>query len=525
MSMSRRRFLAETVRASGIAGGLLPTAMHSKFLELSNTLDAERRAPSESVYQSEIPIQVNCGRTVHTMAGGAGASWHAIGPTAFWYDHLRGRINRWCRGSVFGGNPPLDHGQAWADIYRHVRWLGLNFIRVEIDMRMYHPAREVFDWNNVEMLTLYRILDNCQANHADVFFTQMWQDVDWNCFEGVSRLQSAPKSISHFVTALATLMEHLIKIKGYTCIRWLCISNEPGHPITWWLGPSGIPQSLMPALKNLRTELDKRGLSVALSGPDWSSMNQNSTDFDFDDKVVGAHDAHNYSSDPATELQSLWARRAHERGIPFFQSEFGTWNGDDPLINPTSMAPKSFANQLTNAEKVLRGIGVGVDGFNRWSFLNRGDLDGQWQLVRTWDPVQWEYHKQVEPEPTPYFCYGIITRFMAKYSDVLEVNNMDSAVVVTALRSPNGNLTIYIINTAGRIMPVRLNIVGMPEERLLHKYQVQEMEDMAGYRMDPSDTRKVSAAAPAVMDSLPAHSITVYSTYNLRHEDIGIMVD
>jgi len=32
----------------------------------------------------------------------------------------------------------------------------------------------------------------------------------------------------------------------------------------------------------------------------------------------------------------------------------------------------------------VRGINAGVDGFNRWSFINRGDLDGQWQLLRTW---------------------------------------------------------------------------------------------------------------------------------------------
>jgi hypothetical protein len=32
--------------------------------------------------------------------------------------------------------------------------LGLDFVRVELDMRMYHPQRDVFTWDNEEMQTL-----------------------------------------------------------------------------------------------------------------------------------------------------------------------------------------------------------------------------------------------------------------------------------------------------------------------------------------------------------------------------------
>jgi hypothetical protein len=35
------------------------------------------------------------------------------------------------------------------------------------------------------------------------------------------------------------------------------------------------------------------------------------------------------------------------------------------------------------ASLVVRGINAGVYGFNRWSFTNRGDLDGQWRSIKT----------------------------------------------------------------------------------------------------------------------------------------------
>ena len=158
----------------------------------------------------------------------------------------------------------------------------------------------------------------------------------------------------------------------------------------------------MPALHAVRAELDKRGISVGLSAPDWSRMAQNTLEFDFNDKVVAAFDAHNHSTYPSTNLQKVWADMAHSRGIPFFQSELGTAAGGGVSSGPARAAPKSYSNQLINAEKVIQGMNVGIDGFNRWSYTNRGDLEGQWQMVRTFDPAKWEYSKRATPEPVGY---------------------------------------------------------------------------------------------------------------------------
>ncbi len=472
-------------------------------------------------------ITVDTMAVKHTMAGGAGASWHAMGPDAYSYKILSARVNRDSRGSGWGGNPPLEYTDAWKDLSRHARWLGLDFMRVEIDTRMFEPERGKFDWQNDEMQTLYRILDHCQANQVDVFLTHMWSDVEWNAFPGAGRLQSAPKSVEDFAQGLATLMEYLVKTRHYTCIRWLCIVNEPGGNWSWWQGPDGKPTSLMPALHAVRAELDKRGIAVGLSGPDWSDMGQNSREFDFNDRTVAALDAHNYSCFPNTRFQKLWADMAHAQGIPFFQSEFGDWGGDDPFTNHTTATPKSYSNQLVNAEKVLQGMNVGVDGFNRWSFVNRGDLDGQWQLVRTFDTSTWQYFQRVTPEPVPYFSYGILTRFLAKHSAVLQSQCDDPDLIVSASRSPRGNLTIFILNKSTAEEPLSLDLANLARALTLYQYQVTESSvENPAFEMNPLETIQVSAAAkPALKDKLPAMSITVYSTYKLMHSDPGITAD
>jgi hypothetical protein len=471
-----------------------------------------------------VSIHVETSKAVHTMRGGAGASWHAIGPAAFTY-WPSNRHNRNARGSGWGGNPPLAYEEAWKDLRAHARWLGLDFLRVEIDVRMYEPERGRFDWDNEELQTLYRILDICEELKADVFLTQMWQDVEWNAFPTAGRLQSAPKSIADFAAGAGALLDHLVNQRGYHSIKWFCMTNEPGASWGWWNGADGQPAKLMPALHALREEFDRRKIAVGLSGPDWSGLEQR-TEFDFDDPVLAAHDAHNYSDTADVELEQVWAKRAHARGLPFFLTEFGTWAGDNPFTNPLTSSPAAYSNQLTGAEKLIGGLNAGVDGFNRWSYTNRGDLDGQWQLVRTFDRQTWDYLRRVDPEPVPYFTYGILTRFLAKHSKVLETTVDRPGVSCATVRSPRGDLTILVLNHTGAAKETALTLAGLDGDRVVYKYQVTEGSiTSAGYRMEALRSFPLARGAAKFSDTLPAQSITVYSTYRLGAEDAGITAE
>jgi len=493
--------VAKPVPATDVAAGTPATVQDSKI-----------------VLPPTAKVCIDTARVIHTMAGGAGASWQAMGPTAFWYDGLIHRDNRHARGSGYGGNPPASHTAAWNDLSAEARWLGLDFIRVEMDMKMYEPEREKFDWDSSDMQVLYRILDHCQKNEVDVFLTQMWADVEWNALPGINRLQSAPKSVEDFSKGIGSLLEYLVKTRHYTCIRWLCINNEPGRGGSWWLGADGKSVSLMPALHAVRAGLDKRGIPVPLSGPDWTNPTwaqvENTPEFDFGDKVLGALDAHNYEASPSTDRMKAWADKAHARGIPFLLTEFSS--------NP----PKAYSAQLLNAEKMIAGMNVGVDAFNRWSFVNRGDLDGEWNLVRTFDPKTWNYFDRATPEPVPYFAYGIMTRFLAKHSSVLKIENNNPRLSAAAVRSPKGNLSVYVLNKSATAESVTVQVANLDHAPSFQKYQVTEgscaKED---FQMNPLGTFEVSGSRTDFTDNLPPQSITVYSTYKLMHKDPGITGD
>jgi hypothetical protein len=472
-------------------------------------------------------VHIDASKVVHEMKGGIGASWHALSREVPLenekYDYPV-RFGPAPRGSAYGGNPPVADTAGWEQLALHARWLGLNFIRVELSQHMYEPERNRFDWDNEEMLALYRILDCCELMHADVFLQQMWGHVAWNAFPGVHPLLSAPRSLPDFADGIAALLDHLTRTKGYRCIRYFCITNEPpgGTWGYWWCYGSG-SGSVTPAWKIVRETLDARGITIPLSGPDWTSLPPfDSGKIDFDE-YIGAYDIHSYGGidDPGVTILADWVRWAAEHRKPFFLSEFGNMNLGWGESNP---GPKSFAAALSNASDVIRGINVGVDAFNRWSFTNRGDIDGQWQLVETWDREKKCHSRRIFPERAAYFGFAMLTRFIGKYPSVLNVEKEGTGegVEAAALRNRDGNLTILLLNRRKDATHMRFGIAGIGGPVALNLYQVTEpLVTSPEFNLNPAG---ILSGFPGVQEiTVPPESISVLTTYRLRHDEPGIV--
>ncbi|HEY3324395.1 MAG TPA: polysaccharide lyase family protein [Planctomycetota bacterium] len=507
-----------------------------KEVEATAVENVSKPKPAQqSVVEGPAHILIDCEKVINTMRGGIGASWHAIEePIPIGHG-----------GSGWGGYPPAEDEAAWAQIDRHARWLGLDWNRVEIEQRIYEPERNQFTFDSAEMKILYRILDWCEKNKSDVFFQQMWSNVKWLAFpefrdDPIKRVHSAPASMEDFGEGLASVVEHLVKKKGYTCIRSVCITNEPGYDWSWWTEPPKKAAPLRPGLAVVRKALDARGISIPLSGPDMTDTVPalDPKRFDYLD-LLGAYDFHSYGEnfDWKTKGQMVrldkntadWCAFAHKQGKPFFMSEFGTmpngWGGDKP-------GPACFDSILKDAELVVRRINCGVDGFNRWSFLNRGDLDGAWQFVETWDRKQKRLLKEYTPRANTYFGLGLLTRFTAKHSEVLDCkveggkSGQFQRLFAAALRSPKGNLTLAIVNDAANSIEISADLRGLAKDAKLYRYSFSsKQKELADVKVEAEGEFALTATAATLKDRIEATSITVYSTYKLAHGDDGVIAE
>jgi hypothetical protein len=490
-------------------------------------------------------ITVDAATERYTMAGGIGASWHAISLDKIDKDESRytyGRFDINARGSAWGGNPPVSMTRQWDQIKYHANWLGLNWMRVELAGRMYQPSRGSFDWENEEMQALYLILDWAETNEVDVFLQQMWSNQPWNSYRHVQPLISAPVSMEDFTNGIVHLMKHLTEDKKYSCIKWLCLSNEPPGPGwgCWWsMGdeipestpayeaqmaalnyqPQGTPAPFTPALKSVREALDTAGIAIPLSGPDWTGVQMLNPDWVDFNAYIGAYDLHSYWGLDETneEIFRSWAEWAEAHNKPLFISEIGNmnhgWQGSDP-------GPRSMEAALSNAHDILLGLELGVDAFNRWSFTNRGNLDGQWQLIRTWDAVNEKYLVHVSPEPVAYYGYGIISRFLIKNSSVLATEvEAGEELMSQTLKSPDGRISCYLLNLGDEAREVQLTFKSTTGK--FYRYQVTEEEiSDPNFQLNPTDDYKMKDGKAKSL-TLPAKSITVLSHMESYHNELA----
>lgn len=494
---------------------------------------------------AEVCLSADFTKPIRTLRGGIGASWHAIEaeiPTGVKHPVFAGPAHG---GSAWGGNPPAEDQARWRQIERHADWLGLDFIRVEIEQRMWQPKRDQFTWDTPEMRILYRILDWCERRHADVFLQVMWGNVDWNAYpefrgDRVTRVHSGPRDLPAFADSVAALTKHLTRVKRYSCICWLCINNEPGADWSWWQTPPNQPMPIRAGLAAVRQALDREGLSLPLSGPDWTDLPELKPEkVDFDE-FIGAYDLHSYYARfdwahtdgyplvAAEKRLAAWRDWATARGKPLFLSEVGTmvygWGDRSP-------GPATFDAAIKDAELVVRGLNAGVEGFNRWSFINRGDLDGQWQMISTWDATNKALLKTIMPFPNSYFVYGLISRLTAKHSTLVTTErtggDLDGSprVFSAALRSPRGQVTWIVVNDAPRTWPATLEVRGATAQPW-YKYQVtSEQRDQPGLRVRPLRRVKFLKGSASFTETLPAMSLTVFSTFKLKADDRGIIAE
>jgi len=184
--------------------------------------------------------------------------------------------------------------------------------------------------------------------------------------------------------------------------------------------------------------------------------------------------------------------------------------------------PSTYEALIKDAALVVRGIRAGVDAFNRWSFVNRGDLDGQWQLIDTWDPDRNQLLERVVPHRNSYAMFGLLSRYTGLESSVLETTvtgELDSKgrqVVAAALRSASGEATVIVVNESYRAASAQVRISQVPKP--LQRYQITTAD------RDRDSLHLIATPRPvAFADVLPPLSITVYTTIDLPETHSGIV--
>ena len=358
----------------------------------------------------------------------------------------------------------------WDRIDRRVDFLRPSFIRCCLSAGNYCTGFDaqgapVYHWDAPTMKRLAHILDHCQARHIDVLlgewgpdFGMAWDDPRW------SRL-------------IGDCLDHLIRVRGYTCIKFYNKINEPHggrDQFAVWAR----------AQRSLKTELVAHGLSrqVTIVGPDHSEgrdalewvnwMTKDAPD------LAGAYETHWYGSIGA-EIQSgdietilraarrmINAQDPQGRRKRFFLGESGTgdWvNGD------TNRYIHDFAYGVYMGDYLAQTMRAGLDGQSAWDLddsMHQNNDAGTHGVPAEYDFKTWGFWNTMgtamgRPEDENlrpwYYAWSLLSRCFPRGAKIVRATDTHlPGVRTTAAVIPHGgkwDLSLALVTTRPRPDP------------------------------------------------------------------------
>ena len=248
--------------------------------------------------------------------------------------------------------------EQWSSFYEKASFLSPNVMRVMLhDGDSYCIGFEddgtpIYDWESVMMKRVYKILDFAQQNDIPIMLGE-WRSISERGYlsyddHGKTVNWSSPT----WAMMIGDCLEHLIVDKGYTCIKYYNMINEPKRDhgdVT----NEYVYDQWKQAITNLRNEMDSSGIekieNIKIVGPDvydsqeaW--INQATSD-EMKDKIE-LTEVHRYA--PQSEVES---------GL--IEKKLKTWKEQAESLDP-EVAEEGFAL----GEMGISGTGPGDSQLN-----------------------------------------------------------------------------------------------------------------------------------------------------------------
>lgn len=390
----------------------------------------------------------------------------------------------------------------WNKVVKRIRWMRLPIVRMMMLSRWCTPLGDSrFNWDTPEMRSLYRHLDVCQREGITVVLTDWGCVVEWNRVPGFTGMGDP-----RYAEAIGKYLDHLIRVKGYTCIRYFVFGNEPNcEGFGWDQWKAGV--------ENVRRVLDSRKLEVVLMGSDQS----------------GGDDWHRRSVDGLSDAFQAWdvhryALKADVRAGElerYLRSQWDYVNAHDPkgparlkLVTEAGMADgmkgaccsdqtDTFEYGVFMADYATQATRAGSASVLAWMLDDRSHDGFVWGM--------WK-NKQSDFAFRPWaYPWALLVRYVPAGARLYTVQDPAPSVRVLAAEH-DGKWTLCVTNHGDSGAKLNVRIPG-DSARSFQQYVYQK--DSAPADADgmpvPAGKSAVTAADPLVLEC-PPQSVVLATT-------------
>ncbi len=394
----------------------------------------------------------------------------------------------------------------WDRLFSRVRYMKLGYIRCCIMPYFYcfgfDGNKPKFVWNtdsttvnaqwfansNRYLKDLYRLLDFCQKEKIDVLLGEWWRpnNVEWK--------QAVPVKLPKYAIELddplyaeqvAAMVNHLVKDKGFTCIKQFNFGNEvnllaqvPGMGYTW--------EKWKKSIQNLYSNLKRDNLGyIKIVGPDggyWGEDTWFNKTLEQLDKEVSVIDFHWYMDKDWTLTNRV---EDETRMFRFFTQlnnkdkkniwgEMGIRDGHNEIFDQQTQLHSVWYGTFV-ADGLIQTLRSGWSSGNAWGMDDamhyKDDLDEQ-KIWGFWNSIAEQKGKPEEAAIRPWFyTWSLLSRNFPKGSEIIYSNSFRTQHLnCVAAKTPDGNISFAITNTADFQQSVTLQIPTIENKQTINKY-------------------------------------------------------
>ena len=399
----------------------------------------------------------------------------------------------------------------------------------------------IYAWDNDDMKKMYRLLDYCESRHVTVVIGE-WDDPSATGDRSdIANDKLQPYHIGitdpRWTRIIGDFLDHLIKDKNYTCLKYYNLINEPNGSWShcadfekWRIG-----------INNLHAELVKRGLDqkIQITGPDATIAKY----FFWIDRAVlecpgilGAYDVHEYPKVADLEAdhmeQILTGKQdfinRHDpngRREPFFIGEMGM-NGKTKIGpgGPPEVYESIQGTWMTDYS--IQVARAGMAGGLAW------DLDDAMHIVnndKNWPDVhktalkKWGFFNSLAEETGDpddaklrpwFFTWSLMSRSFPAGCQTLTTTNPGVLGIRTLAAKRGDDISLALVNDSDQPQELHVTVPGSKKVPQLQRYNYfpdDQLVDKNGYPL-PKETLADADLQSGLNVSLPARSVVIFTS-------------
>lgn len=438
----------------------------------------------------------------------------------------------------------LDYGQGkltiseedWKKLYDRLDFMRPQFIRIMINTSSFMENGTFKPGKNMEVLS--RMLDYCQSRHVTVMFG------DW----GWSVIQVREAKINdQNLKAAAELLHYLVNEKGYTCISYYNLINEPNG---YWAATNTSYSLWAESIRRFYQQLEKSGMigKVGIVGPDIAIWDANeawwidSCAVQLKDQIE-LYDIHTYPSKITVnsgeygDILTAYRKSVPEGkkivmgeiGFKFVEEADSLYLQENKRraeakvhasLEDSQMFVYDYMYGTDMADALFQTVNSGYSGSIAWMMddaMHSNEAPDKLKIWGFWNIFGGEQFGADEEKVRPwYYAWSLITKYMPTGSTVYKVQVEGDPLVKAISSSKDGKFMFAVVNVdkAPKSVQVKSSDVFSVSNCKKFVYSDGTLNREGDHLLLPNEQNLTVDWVKGVNTILPAESMIVYTNFD-----------